>query len=167
MADKLTINDLFKDFAKHTREDWKKIASTENEGKDPDKTLTWKVGSLPGKAYYDKNDLPASSFQLSPAKNSFLGNRTWHNLPVVTVTSEKKANHLALNHLQNGADGILFDIRDSKSLDIDQILEGIEWPYCMISFKSGENSFDALKDIPAFIKKKNWKPETISGFLLW
>ena len=167
MADKPQLNDLFKDFTKHTRADWKKIASIENDGKNPDETLTWKVGSLPGKAYYDKNDLPTSSFQLSAAKNSFLGNRSWHNLPVVTVTSEKNANELALNHLRNGADGILFDIRHTKSLDINQLLEGIEWPYCMISFRADDSSRETLTGIPAYIAKKKWKPESIIGFLLW
>lgn len=167
MTDKPVISDLFKDFAKHTRADWTKTASTENDGKNPDETLTWKVGSLPGKAYYDKNDLPASSFQLSPAKNSYLGNRAWHNLPVVTVSSEKKANQHALNHLQQGADGVLFDIRSNKSLDISKLLEGIEWPYCMISFRVNENSSELLFGIPAFIKKKGWKQESVSGFLLW
>ena len=167
MTEKPLINDLFKDFAKHSREDWTKAASSEIEGKNPEEALAWKVGTLPGKAYYDKNDLPASSFQLSAAKNSFLGNRTWHNLPLVTVQSEKKANQLALNHLQHGADGVLFDIRSNKSVDLHQLLAGIDWPYCMISFRGNENSVEIVKGIPAFIQKNNWKVESISGFILW
>jgi methylmalonyl-CoA mutase len=167
MTDKPIINDLFKDFGKHTREDWGKMASSEIEGKNPDETLAWKAGQLPGKAYYDKTDLPASSFQLSPAKNSFLGNRTWHNLPTVIVHSAKEANQLALNHLQHGADGILFDIRNIKSVEISELIEGMEWPYCMISFRGTEKSLESLIDIPAYIQKKNWKAESITGFILW
>jgi methylmalonyl-CoA mutase len=167
MSDKPLINDLFKDFAKHTRDDWTKTASSEIEGKNPEEALKWKVGSLPGKAYYDKHDLPTSSFQLSPAKNPILGNRTWHNIPLVTVLSEAKANQLALNHLQHGADGILFDIRKSKSLDINTLLEGIEWQYCMISFWVNESSAETITRLPSYIIKKNWNAESITGFLLW
>lgn len=167
MTDKPLINDLLQDFAKHSREDWAKAASSEIDSKNPDETLAWNVGTITGKAYYDKHDLPASSFQLRADKNSFLGNRTWHNLPSITVRSAKKANELALNHLQHGADGILFDVRTSKSFDINQLLDEIDWPSCMISFWVNESHVDALKSIPVFITKKNWNPASITGFFLW
>src|SRR5688572_32090666 len=73
MATKPLINDLFKDFAKHTKNDWLRTASSEIEGKDPDETLAWKVESLTGKAYYDKTDLPNQNIQLAPSSNPYLG----------------------------------------------------------------------------------------------
>ncbi len=167
MADKPLINDLFIDFQKHTRQDWVRTAITEIDGKNPEETLSWKADSIAGKAYYDKTDLPDQNFQLAPSSNPYLGNRTWHNLPLITVQSEKEANQIALKHLQSGADGVLFDIRSKKDPDINLLLEGIEWPYCMISFWVNEDSSEALSSIPAYIKKKNWEATSITGFLLW
>ncbi len=154
-------------FGNASRADWAKAATKENEGKNPDETLTWKAGTLEGRAYYDKSDRPEQAFQLSPSENLYLGPRAWHNLPLVTVTTEKAANQAALNHLKNGADGILFDIRTSPKCNVEALLEGIEWPYCMIALVANESNSEALNTIPAFIQKKDWKAESLTGFILW
>lgn len=167
MATKPLINDLFQDFAKHTKKDWLRTASSEIEGKDPEETLTWKAESLTGKAYYDKTDLPNHNFQLAPSTNQYLGNRAWHNLPLITVQSEKEANELALVHLRNGADGILFDVRSVTNPDIDTLLKEIEWPFCMIGFWGNESSEKLLGSIPPFSQKKNWEASSINGFFIW
>jgi len=167
MADKPLINDLFIDFEKHTRQDWARTATTEIDGKNPEEALSWKTGTISGKAYYDKIDLPDQNFQLTASSNPYLGNRTWHNLPLLTVQSEKQANRIAVKHLQSGADGILFDIHVKKDLDVNLLLEGIEWPYCMIGFCGNNGSTKLLSSVPAFIRKKNWEPPSINGFFLW
>ena len=167
MPDKPIMNDLFHDFAKHTRQDWLKAAALEAEGKNPDEALSWKVGKVTGRAYYDKIDLSENNFQLPPAANPYLGNRAWNNLPLITVQTEEQSNKIALNHLQNGADGVLFDIRTKPSINLDQLLEGIEWPYCMIGFWGNENSAKSLNSIPAFIQKKKWDSKSAHGFFIW
>jgi len=167
MPEKPIINDLFHDFTKHSRPDWLKAATTETEGKNPDEALSWKAGIITGRAYYDKNDLPENNFQLVASPNPYLGNRGWHNLPLITVQSEALANTIALKHLQNGADGVLFDIRSKPSINLDQLVEGIEWSYCMVSFWGNEGSGKSLRSIPDFVKKKNWDPESLQGFFIW
>ena len=167
MADNSRINDLLGDFPKHTLQNWVETASSEIEGKNPEESLAWKAGSITGKAYYDKLDRTELNFQVQPAKDSFLGNRSWQNLPLVTVQSEKQANETALNHLQQGADGVLFDIRSNNSIDLNQLLEGIEWNYCMISFWVNEHAAKTISAIPDYINKKKWEPAKISGFLVW
>lgn len=164
MPDTPSFNKIFNDTS---RADWARAAARENEGKNPEDTLRWKVGILEGRAYYDKTDSPPSGFQLMPSQNSFLGPRTWHNLPLVTVRSEKEANQIALNHLKNGADGILFDIRHTQDFTIETLLRGIEWPYCMLGLIANESCKKALNTIPAFTQQKGWKGDLLTGFILW
>jgi methylmalonyl-CoA mutase len=164
MPDKTSFSNIFENAS---RADWSKAASKENEGKNPDETLSWKVGTLEGRAYYDKNDRPEQGFQLSASENPYLGARAWNNLPLITVKAENEANKTALNHLKNGADGILFDIRNTTNCNPEVLLEAIEWPYCMIGMIANESSIEALNKIPALVQKKGWKAESLTGFILW
>lgn len=163
MPDKFFSDKIFK---AHSRADWATAAAKENDGKNPDETLTWKVGTLSGKAYYDKSDRPENSLHLAPSKNSYLGPRTWHNLPLITVKAEKEANQTALSHLKNGADGVLFDVRNSAGFNSEALLKDIEWPYCMIGFLADQSSIESLNKIPDWIKKKDWDKNSITGFIL-
>jgi methylmalonyl-CoA mutase len=151
-------------FGSLSREDWAKAALKENEGKNPEETLHWKIAQLEGKAYYDKSDLPEKGFQLTPSNNPYLGARTWYNMPQVTVTAEKEANQIALHHLKNGADGVLFDIRQ-RTVNLEVLLEGIDWPYCMIGFLTTKPSFESLNKLPGLVRKKGWDVNTLSGFV--
>gem|GEM_PF-131775 len=164
MPDKTSLSKIF---GNASRTDWLNAAAKENEGKNPDETLKWKVGTLEGRAYYDKSDRPEQAFQLKPSQNPYLGSRAWNNLPLVTVKAEKEANQIALNHLKNGADGILFDIRNSANCNLHVLLEAIEWPYCMIGLIANDTSINTLNSIPALVQKKNWKAELLTGFILW
>jgi methylmalonyl-CoA mutase len=164
MPDATSFSTIFRNTS---RTDWIDAAAKENEGKNPDETLGWKVGTLSGRVYYDKNDRPEQIFQLKPSQNPYLGPRAWNNLPRVTVRAEKTANQAALDHLKNGADGILFDIRNNAGCTVEALLEGIEWPYCMIGLMANKACIPALNKIPAFVQKKGWATESITGFILW
>lgn len=164
MAGKTSANELFEH---HSRPDWIKAATREIDGKNPDEALVWNSGNLEGKAYYDKQDRPAEGYLLPPSQNTFLGPRAWHNMPVITVQSEKEANKTALRHLKNGADGILFDIRKLNTAAIGQLLHAIEWPFCMVGFIAAENNLSALERLPAFIEQNAWDFTALHGFILW
>lgn len=167
MADQTELNRLLSDFYKHSKQDWIRAATTEIEGKDPFKALAWKAGSILGTPYYDKSDLPLSPFHLSPSTTPYLGNRAWRNMPLVTVLSEKQASQISLEHLKNGADGILLDIRTQSSIDLAQLLDRIEWPFCAIGFWANESNIKFIQSIPAYITQKGWDPSSILGFCLW
>lgn len=164
MSDNTSFSKIFKSPA---RTDWNNAAAKENEGKNPEETLGWKVGTLSGGAYYDKNDSVKQAFQLTPDQNSYLGPRAWHNMPLVTVNHEKSANQTALTHLKTGADGILFDIQKVPDCNLENLLSSIEWPYCMIGFIVNESCISLVNKIPEFVQKKGWKGESITGFILW
>ena len=167
MADQTELNRLLSDFYKHSKQDWIRVATTEIEGKDPFKALAWKAGSILGTPYYDKSDLPLSSFQLLPSTAPYLGNRAWRNMPLVTVQTEKEANQISLEHLKNGADGILLDIRAKSSIDLPQLLDEIEWSICAIGFWVDNSNLKFIQSIPPYITQKGWDPSSILGFCLW
>jgi hypothetical protein len=59
MPDKTSFSKIF---GNASRTDWINAAAKENEGKNPDETLKWTVGTLEGRAYYDKSDRPRTCF---------------------------------------------------------------------------------------------------------
>lgn len=156
-------------FPKSDKDLWKKMASAEMDGKDPFIDLLWNgPDKLTFAPYYDKKDIDAlilsDKFVLPPATASFLGNRTWFNLPRVAVKDNKLANKIALDHLANGADGILFDFQNEKAELSENLLQGIEAKYCALSFAGintslVENFCESLRTIFA-------EAQLSEGFLL-
>ena len=172
MAIEKSILALLKEtFPKTNNANWKQTASQEIGGKDPYVELRWRSADafdlLP---YYDTEDTASlhylEKFNISTDKNSFLGARQWFNTPHVTVTDEIAANKISLNHLTNGADGIIFNLGERKGLNLERLLQNIEWPYCTISFEvTEENLF--VKILSDFIGKNYTDTSTLAGSLFW
>lgn len=167
MSSKADFNRLFEDFKAQTRLDWSKAAEAENEGKDPFTSLSWNKESILGKPYYDKEDFTTSKFQIPVSSNPFLGARAWQNIPQVSVNDERSANTRALLHLKNGADGILFDLRNNESVDFGKLLKDIEWPYCSLAFRLNGNQENLAQSLAQSIEHKNWDKTSLHGFFLW
>lgn len=135
----IPINKLLENtFPKSNKDEWRKVASGELNGNEPFKQLAWNIGdSLTFSPYYDKQDLQHFSlhgkFIQRGKKDSFLGNRAWYNQPMVSVSNDADANKSALEHLRNGADGVLFKLSGSKP-DLSKLLSEIEPEYCALSF---------------------------------
>lgn len=146
MAEKKAIDQLVSSFTPATSEDWARAAQKEIENKNPWEVLTWNNSDgILFKPYYDlsesKNKTP---YALPVAQGQFYGARAWFNCPLVVVNDGKAANTLALHHLANGADGILFDLQ-KKEVNLVNLLNNIEWRYCSLSFKNETKGFaDAL-----------------------
>lgn len=155
-------------FPKSNKEDWKRIAISELNGNEPFKVLSWKDDDglifLP---YYDHSDLQSldylHSFHFQPTKNSFLGNQTWYNLPGISVSDEVAGNQIALQHLNSGADGILFTI-ENNSQDLNRLLHEIKAPDCVLSFK-GNFKDEFINSLASCFGKHN--SQDASGCLFW
>lgn len=155
-------------FSKSSKEDWKRIAISELNGNEPVKELSWQDDDglifLP---YYDQSDLKSlgylQAFHLQPTKNSFLGNRTWYNLPGISVSDEMAGNQIALQHLNSGADGVLFTI-ENNSQNLNRLLNEIQASYCVLSFK-GSFKDEFLNSLASYFSEKN--SEDVSGCLFW
>lgn len=166
------IHDLLKhSFPKSNKEIWASAASKEIQGKNPFEVLAWQSeDQITFFPYYDKQDAEKfyylKNFQTEPSKIVNEGSRLWKNLPFISVHDFQIANDIALNHLQNGADGILFDIRKFKVVDINRLLNEINWTYCNVSFLVTSSSH-ICDNITEFIRKKNYEKTFLEGTLFW
>jgi methylmalonyl-CoA mutase len=146
------------------KSDWLNIASTEVNGNNPQHVLAWNIepdtNFLP---YYDKTDTQPIVYQnllKAPAgTNSFLGQRAWYNLPVITVLDEKTANQAALDRLSSGADGVLFELQ-KKNTDLSVLLKNIEWPFCYLAFIVPRDSV-IFEEINAYCNNNGYREEEI------
>jgi methylmalonyl-CoA mutase len=167
MADIEKVNKLFSDFSTHTKQDWVVAAKSENKDKEPFESLNWATEPINGKPYYDKSDLSEKSYALTASQTSFLGARAWHNLPIITVHHEVTANTMALNHLKNGADGVLFDLRGKSEIKFTHLLHEIDWPYCSLVFYVKPDQLEDVIALANLAKEKYNNPNALTGFILW
>ncbi|MBO3699025.1 methylmalonyl-CoA mutase [Fabibacter sp. E12] len=126
---------LFADFEPQTAEAWKSKLVADLKGKAFE-DLLWESQGFNGKPFYTKSDLPSplpSSANLHRQPESF-GHRYWTNYQLIKVTDSKTANHKALDALNQGANGLLFDI--SELPDFNVLLNDIKPEYCQVSFRS-------------------------------
>jgi methylmalonyl-CoA mutase len=86
-------------------------------------------------------------------------------MPKVLVENAKAAKEQALLHLQNGADGILFDIIHPQT-SAAELLAGIQLNYCQVSFLLDT---DCVSFVDEFIKQteKGYDVSELSGCFFW
>lgn len=140
----------FDAFAASSRKDWQAAAASELQGGDPWKKLSREVQGFTIKPYFSPEDVPADSLRLPHQEGSLIGPRTWFNCPRVTVSDAAAANAKALEHLQNGADGIFFEL--SASVDFKILFRKIEWPFCSLNFLAPRATNDVAKDLAAYME---------------
>lgn len=153
-------------FSSRTLQNWEIAAIKELEGTGSIEKLTFEKAGLKIKPYYTAED--ATSSQLPPLQSSmapYTAARHWVNMPKVLVEDEKEANALALFHLQNGADGIYFDL-DGSSADPEVLLDKIELPYCSVSFLATSLNAPFLASFHDYAAKK-FDKDQINGNIFW
>ncbi len=126
---------MFANFEPQTAEAWKSKLVEDLKGK-PFEDLLWKSQGFKGKPFYTKSDLPhplpsVANIHIQPEA---FGNRYWTNYQLFNVNDEKAANAKALNALNNGVSGILFEL--SGLPDFNFLLKNINLEYCQVSFQS-------------------------------
>ncbi len=171
MADSPIRDLLTQSFPVSHKKDWLRVASLEIQGKNPSEILAWKsLDGLTFLPYYDKTDCEGlayvRNFEFSPSQDPYSGARAWKNLPKVTVHDARTSNRAAQEHLANGADGILFDISNDNVVDINVLLENINWPFCHVSFLT-ERSSKIIQPIIAHIEKQKYDVALLTGTFFW
>lgn len=171
MSENIIQKLLERSFSRSDKDAWKQIAVSELNGHEHFNKLIWNdndgIKFLP---YYSSDDISQLSylenFNQPPLKNSFLGNRIWSNLPAVTVDDESLANKKVLDHLINGADGILFDLTKNNNPDLKLLLQDVEWQHCTLSFQRISND-NIISSLESHIIKNNIEFSAIKGNLFW
>ncbi len=169
---KTSIHDLLQQsFPISNTEDWSEKASQELTGKNPFEKLGWTTNDgLKFLPYYNADDVKTSeyvrNYQLNPSHAPHAGPRAWQSLPRISVSDCKTANGLALSYLERGVDGLLFDLSKLKSVDVNTLLEGIDWPYCNVSFLARSGT-SILAGLAGVIQRKNYSLDSLAGALFW
>jgi len=141
---------LFADFQPTHVSDWEKAATAELKGANPLNQLTWKGHDLTIRPYYDQSSIGTPPPPLLPVTESgFRGARTWYNCPAVKVTDAKSANREALHLLQEGTDGIFFELKAAVKFEI--LLKDIDWTICSLSFEAPEHSAIVAEELHRYV----------------
>ena len=154
---------LFSDFPKVSREEWIQKATTDLKGKDVLELYSWELE--PGIAlapYYDQSDLEKLEnyeqyHNRLPATDSAGGTRVWKNLLTLQAEDEAAANKQALKSLNNGVEGIIFEVKDNT--DLEKLLNGIPLETASISFKVAAG----VDGLSSFLNSLGTKAADIQG----
>lgn len=170
MTGKPIVELLRETFSASLLEDWKHAAGQEIEGQNPLTNLSWKnADELTFLPYYDESDVATlnflGSFRLKSQKGPYSSPRHWFSLSPVIVTNAVTANAQALDHLQHGADGILFEWPAETSVDLQTLLQQIEWPYCALAFRFASPSQAQL--LNTHISSAKYSSDSLNGAWFW
>jgi methylmalonyl-CoA mutase len=142
-----------------TKSAWIEAAKIELKQANPLENLEKKWGDWPVKPYYDDADRVTQSFirKLSISHKAANG---WLNLPAVTLNLGD-FNLLAINHLNKGADGVVFQL--SKPITLDKVLTNIKPEFCFLGFEASGDSFSYFEAAEPILHPK----EKIHGSIFW
>ncbi len=153
-------------FSTQTVQNWEEAALKELEAGNSLRKILVEKSGLTIKPYFTKEDVSANLLpSLAASTNPYLGARTWYNMPKVVVENADQANQEALAHLQAGADGVCFDLKEGN-IKAARLLDQIELPYCLITFLANKNSIPFLESFHAFAEKK-FDKATLTGNIFW
>jgi methylmalonyl-CoA mutase len=125
MKEVKSSENLFSEFPGVSKSQWKEKTLLDLKGADFDKKLIWRT--LEGfnlQPYYSKEDLNHLAY-LKKFESSVLnkedghnGPRFWINRESILVNDAESANKAAIEALNSGADGLIFDLTGKEDIDI-------------------------------------------------
>ncbi|MEP2773956.1 MAG: methylmalonyl-CoA mutase family protein [Fulvivirga sp.] len=147
---------LFEDFNKVDKKQWLEKATADLKGANPQEKYGWKIeDGISLDLYYDKSDTKrlSTSFQNRQyvADHPSGHIRHWDNLQEVLVDDDKKANNVALEALEGGAEGLIFKLQN-QDVDYNVLLKDIQTAFCSVWFdvtygKSTEATIKCLENL--------------------
>lgn len=156
MKEVKSSENLFSEFPKISKAQWKEKTIADLKGADFDKKLIWRT--LEGfdlQPYYTNEDIKdleyLKKFENRPAniKDGSQGSRYWINREKIVVTDVESANKAAVKALNSGADGLIFDLTGKVGINIKELLNNILPLHCSVSFIADR---DAAKLIKGYFK---------------
>lgn len=164
------MQSLFLDFKSADKKSWKEQVLKDLKGKPYD-SLVWKLPEgIEIEPYYTAGELATFSHPttaiIPPATEPGGEPREWANLQYLPVSNAETANAQALEALNGGASGILFDLRPLKELpDFYILLKDISLPHCTVSFQAEEVGHQVLAAYLQYTTQQGLKPEQLQGFI--
>lgn len=151
-----TKKPLFQNFKPITKQEWIEKANIDLKGADFNKTLVWKnLSKVEFQPFYTKED--NQILLNNTGKNS----QSLVNYRLIAVYSNEEANKLALKAIEEGINGLIFNVTDKTTASI--LLEGIDLNTITVSFILNENAIAFAKEFVAFAKEQNITKENLKG----
>ncbi len=155
--------DLYGGFNSVNKNTWIEKVNADLKGAGVD-SLFWEVEEgLNLAPFYTKEDLQGLDY-LKRYQNNFIntsdavyGSRKWINYQEIQGKDEKTANIAALEALNNGVEGVIFNLTKTGNTNFDNLLKGILFEHCHVGFVFSDYNKEAYQ----FLEKH----KIINGFL--
>ena len=150
-------NKLFGNFGNVTKQEWKEKAIIDLKGADFDRKLVWR----------NLSQIKLQPFYIAENNKPFLSNtgqnsQSLVNYRRIVVESDKQANALALKAIEEGINGLLFDLK--KSVSAYELLDGIDLSTITISFILREKETEFANDFFALANENGTNFEDLKGY---
>ncbi len=151
-------NLLFAEFNPVSKREWMDKVNIDLKGADFSKKLVWKnLSKIDIQPFYNAED------KQTILNNTGENSSSLTNYRLIKVKSAKKGNNLAVKALEEGIDGLLFDII-KKDVPLHKLLKNIDLNKITVSFKLRSNEIDFAKKFISYVKEKNILSENLHGY---
>jgi len=164
-------NKLFQEFPPVTTEQWEEVIHKDLKGADYQKKLIWRTDEgFQVRPYYRAEDLEALDY-LEALPNQFPYTRgfktkdnKWNIVQEITERDPKKANEIAVNALNKGADAISFCTKSVTSYqDLALLLHGIDLEKKSVQFRCAASYIELIKWFVQYIEEHKLDKAKIAG----
>lgn len=134
---------LFDEFRPISKEEWKQKVVQDLKGKDFEQ-LIWQTEGLNIAPFYTHEDL--TSIPSGHIDMGLGSGRNWTISEKIALDTALRANEQALEALNQGADGIIFQMLDDEVPDLDVLLKNIALESCALYFEGKDQAIVALQN---------------------
>ncbi len=141
---------LFEDFNAVDQSTWVEKVKADLKGEEFE-SLSWEAEGIKLAPFYTQDDLEGLDY-LKQYQNNFANrsdatyaSRKWINYQEVIVENENTANTSALEVLNSGAEGIIFNLTRIEKIDFNSLLKDILFEHCYIGFVFANSNRAAIR----------------------
>lgn len=149
---------LFSEFPSVSTEQWMERVTADLKGADFDKKLVWK--NLSGIKIQPCYNIEDTITQLT---NTGENSQSLVNYRNITVTSAESGNKLAIKAVEEGMNGIIFQLKENVS--VASLLNGIDLNATTVSFEIVADAVVFATDLVAYAKDSNLKGYINTGII--
>ena len=148
---------LFSNFNPVSKQEWMEKVNIDLKGEDFDRKLVWKnLSKIDIQPFYNAED------EKEYLKNTGENSQSLINYRSIIATSEENGNKLALKAVEEGINGLLFDVKENVSAY--KLLEGIDLNEITVSFKLRSNELAFANDFFAFVRESDVANKNLKGY---
>ncbi|MEH0156644.1 methylmalonyl-CoA mutase family protein [Limibacter armeniacum] len=163
---------LFDEFSSVSKEEWISKAVADLKGEEQLARLTWETeNGISVKPFYTEEDKINSPY-LDRLKEAFPkpafyneGAREWVNYTKINISGISQANADALEALERGADGVIFNL-NGQDIEFNSLLKDIDLTICSIAFENCEAPLVLLKEYLSYLKDSQVPLDQVKGYLM-